>query len=252
MNFVFLSVTLHGLRALLSSFQLYSFGSIVLAQPTSHSWIISFLENAFVSYGYWIVFGAIMVESMGVPFPGETMLIIASAYAAGNPHLSIFTVVAYAASGAIVGDNLGYWIGREGGRRLIVKYGRYVGFTHDRYERAQHYLKKHGGKAVFLGRFVSVARTWIAVLVGAHHLNWFQFLLYNVLGAIVWASVYGALGYFFGSNLPLLEKVLKDIGWVISLVVVAGGLFYFYYWRRKKNRESASLPDEPDDFPIEN
>jgi len=196
--------------------------------------LLTFLEGSFAQYGYVIVFGAIMIESMGVPFPGETMLLIASAYAAGNPSMSIYTIIACAAGGAIVGDNLGYWIGREGGRRLIIKYGKYVGLTDERYLRAQDFLKRHGGKAVFFGRFVSVARTWIAVLVGAHHLNWLQFLLYNVLGGIVWASLYGALGYFFGQNLPYLEKILKDVGFGLTAGVIAAAVIYFFIRKRRK------------------
>jgi len=210
--------------------------------------ILTYLEGAFATYGYVIVFAAIMIESMGVPFPGETMLIIAAAYAAGNPQLSIYLVVTSAACGAIIGDNLGYWIGREGGRRLIMKYGRFVGLTDERYLKAQNFLKKHGGKAVFFGRFVSVARTWISVLVGAHHLNWVQFLIYNVLGGIVWASLYGALGYFFGQNLPFLEKVIKNVGIGVSVAVVAVLVISFFIRKKRKERaaaEAAKTPPEP-------
>lgn len=205
--------------------------------------IISFLEGTLSNYGYLVVFLAIMIESMGIPFPGETMLIIASAYAARTGDLTIYWVITSAATGAIVGDNLGYWIGREGGRKLIIKYGKFVGLTDDRYQKAQEYLKRHGGKAVFFGRFVSVARTWIAVLVGAHHLNWFQFFLYNVLGGVVWATIYGTLGYVFGENLPLLERVIKDVGLAVSVLVVLGvGLLVFLKKRRAK--KAAASNDE--------
>src|SRR5205823_4355558 len=153
----------------------------VLTMHIASMWdsVVAFLEQALSDYGYIIVFLAIMIESMGVPFPGETMLLIASAYTASTGVLNIFGVIGSAAGGAIVGSNVGYWIGREGGRRLIRKFGKYVGLTEERYARAQDYLRRHGGKAVFFGRFVSIARTWIAVLVGAHHLNYLQFLLYN-------------------------------------------------------------------------
>ena len=200
--------------------------------------ILSLLEQALIDYGYIIVFCAIMIESMGVPFPGETTLLVASAYAASTGALSIFGVIACAAGGAMTGDSLGYWIGREGGRRLIRRYGKYVGLTDLRYERVQGYLKRHGGKAVFFGRFVSVARTWIAVLVGAHHLNYLQFLLYDILGAIAWATLYGSLGYVFGSNLPLLEKWVKRTGITIAVgaVIVVIVLLYLR-WKRKREKE---------------
>lgn len=211
---------------------------MVLLGSLSHT-LMSFLQSSLGEYGYWIVFLAICIESMGVPFPGETMLLIASAYAANTGELNIFGVVASAAGGAIFGDSLGYWIGREGGHRIIRKYGRYVGMTDERYAKAQEYLKKHGGKAVFFGRFVSVARTWIAVLVGAHHLNYFQFVLYNVMGGIAWASLYGTLGYVFGSNLPLLEVILKDVGRVVLLLVVIGIAVFFYMRKKRKDKEKA-------------
>lgn len=198
--------------------------------------IIHFFEQALGQYGYAIVFIAIMIESMGVPFPGETMLLIASAYTASTGTLSIFGVIGSAAGGAVIGDSLGYWIGREGGRRLIRRYGKFVGLTEDRYQRAQDYLKRHGGKAVFFGRFVSIARTWIAVLVGAHRLNYLQFLLYNVLGGLVWATVYGSLGYAFGSNLPLLETWVKRAGITITIAAVVL-VIYLIYLRKKRKRE---------------
>lgn len=207
------------------------------------STILKFLEQALIDYGYIIVFSAIMIESMGVPFPGETMLLIASAYAASSGTLSIFGVIACAAGGAMTGDSLGYWIGREGGRRLIRRYGKFVGLTDSRYERVQGYLQRHGGKAVFFGRFVSIARTWIAVLVGAHHLNYVQFLIYDILGAIAWATLYGSLGYAFGSNLPLLEKWVKRTGITIGICAVAV-VIYFLYLRWKRKREKQILEKE--------
>jgi membrane protein DedA with SNARE-associated domain len=224
-----------------------AFATLLAFLGVEHHSMLTYLEGAFATYGYVIVFAAIMIESMGVPFPGETMLIIASAYAANNPNLSIYVVIGSAAGGAIVGDNLGYWIGREGGRRLIMKYGKFVGLNDDRYAKAQVFLKKHGGKAVFFGRFVSVARTWIAVLVGAHHLNWVQFLIYNVLGGIVWATLYGSLGYFFGHNLPFLEKILKDVGFGMTGGVIAAIVIYYFIRKRKKARaavEAAKLSQE--------
>jgi len=202
--------------------------------------IVSFLESTLGHYGYLVVFGAIMIESMGIPFPGETALIIAAAYAAKTGNLNIYWVIAASAAGAIVGDNFGYWIGREGGRRLIIKYGKFVGLTDDKYQKAQEYLRKHGGKAVFFGRFVSVARTWIAVLVGAHHLNWTQFFLYNVLGGVVWASIFGTLGYVFGENLQYLERIIKDVGLAVSIVVVIGIILLIYLRKRSKKRKEAS------------
>ena len=210
------------------------------------SGILGFLERALMDYGYIIVFLAISIESMGVPFPGETMLLIGSAYAANSGALNIFGVIGSAAGGAIFGDSMGYWIGREGGRKLIRKYGKFVGLTDERYQKAQDYLKRHGGKAVFFGRFVSIARTWISVLVGAHHLNYPQFLVYNVLGGIVWATLYGTLGYLFGSNLPLLETWVKRAGIIMAMIAVAIVIYLIYL--RKKRKEAAAVAAMKDDI----
>lgn len=217
--------------------------TIAVAVPQSAKMfdgIIHFLQGALESYGYVIVFLAIMIESMGVPFPGETMLLISSAFAAtAESSLSIFGVISSAAGGAIVGDSLGYWIGREGGRKVIRKYGKFVGLTDDRYAKAQDYLKRHGGKAVFFGRFVSIARTWIAVLVGAHHFNYPQFLVYNVLGGVVWATLYGTIGYVAGTNLPLVEKWVSRAG--ITLSIIAAGVVVYLWYLRKKRKAAKAL-----------
>jgi membrane protein DedA with SNARE-associated domain len=235
---IFLSVVIH-LTGIHAGLQVVVAGFHPLASLTSS--ILGFFDRALIAYGYAIVFAAIMIESMGVPFPGETMLLVASAYAASTGALNIFGVIGSAASGAMIGDSLGYWIGREGGRRLIRRYGKFVGLTDDRYQRAQEYLKRHGGKAVFFGRFVSIARTWIAVLVGAHRLNYLQFLLYNVLGGLVWATVYGSLGYAFGSNLPLLEMWVKRIG--ITFTIAAIVLVIYLIYLRKKRKHAKELPE---------
>jgi membrane protein DedA with SNARE-associated domain len=216
-----------------------------------HGNIMHFLEGALHDYGYIIVFLAICIESMGVPFPGETMLLIASAYAANSGQLDIIGVIGSAAGGAIVGDSLGYWIGREGGRKLIRSYGKFVGLTDERYKKAQDYLKKHGGKAVFFGRFVSIARTWIALLVGAHHLNYVQFLIYNILGGVVWATIYGSLGYVFGQNLPLLEKWIKGVGLTVTALVLIGVVYLLYMRKKRKKRAlaaNAANPPKPFDL----
>jgi membrane protein DedA with SNARE-associated domain len=238
---IFLSAAIHLPFVLADVQPVVVAGFHPLASFTSS--ILNFFELALKQYGYAIVFAAIMIESMGVPFPGETMLLVASAYSASTGALGIFGVIGAAAGGAMIGDSLGYWIGREGGRRLIRRYGKFVGLTDDRYQRAQDYLKRHGGKAVFFGRFVSIARTWIAVLVGAHRLNYFQFLFYNILGGIVWATVYGSLGYAFGSNLPLLETWVKRAG--ITITIAAIGLIIYLIYLRKKRKRAKELSEGP-------
>ena len=129
--------------------------------------ILQFLQNALSTIGYPAVLLFVMIESSGIPFPGETMLLLASFYAAVNGSLQIPLVIAFAALGAIVGDNIGYYIGRTGGKAFVERYGRYVFIKPEHLERAEKFFKKHGDKTVFFGRFVAVLRAWAAFLAGA-------------------------------------------------------------------------------------
>lgn len=151
----------------------------------------STLMHLLATYGYLAVLLFVAIESTGIPFPGETMLLVA-AIAAGTTHqLSIAWVIVAAAGGAILGDNLGFWVGREGGYRLLRRYGRYIRLEEHRLKQGQYLFLKHGGKVVFFGRFVAVLRAWAAFLAGTNRMRWPRFLLFNAAGGIVWATLYG-------------------------------------------------------------
>ena len=182
-----------------------------------HSWI----ANLLTSYGYLFLFALVGVESFGIPLPGETALVTAAAFAAMG-RLNIVLVIAVAAAGAIVGDNAGYWIGRKGGMALLSRYGPHVGLTEPKLKWARAFFERHGAKAVFLGRFIALLRSWAAALAGISHMQYAIFTLYNALGGIVWASLFGALGYLFGRNLPRLEHYIGRASLVIVLVVAIG------------------------------
>jgi membrane protein DedA with SNARE-associated domain len=176
------------------------------------------VANLVASYGYWFVFLLITVESFGVPLPGETALVTAAAYAALS-RLNIVLVIATAAAGAIVGDNAGYWVGREGGIALVKRYGRHVGLTDAKLARAHEFFARHGAKTVFIGRFIALLRSWAAALAGVSCMPYVTFTIFNALGGITWAIVFGSLGYAFGRNLPLLERYVGQLS--IALVLLA-------------------------------
>src|SRR5437762_489883 len=155
-------------------------------------------------YGYWAVFVFIAIESTGIPFPGETMLLVAAIYAGTTQHLSIFLVIVAAAGGAILGDNLGFLLGREGGYRLLHRYGRYIRLDQRKVKLGQYLFMKHGGKVVFFGRFVAVLRAWAAFLAGTNRMRWSGFLLFNALGGIAWATLFGLGGYYLGDSIHRL------------------------------------------------
>jgi membrane protein DedA with SNARE-associated domain len=176
----------------------------------------STLLRLLATYGYLAVLLFVGIESTGIPFPGETMLLVA-AIAAGTTHqLSIALVIGAAALGAILGDNLGFWVGREGGYRLLRRYGRYIRLEERQLKLGQYLFLKHGSKVVFFGRFVAVLRAWAAFLAGTNRMRWLRFLVFNAAGGIVWATLYGVGGYVLGDN---IHRLVGPLG--IALLVVA-------------------------------
>jgi membrane protein DedA with SNARE-associated domain len=194
----------------------------------------STLKDLLDTFGYPMVGVFVAIESSGIPFPGETMLITAAVYAGSGGHLSIEGVIVAAAVGAFVGDNLGYAAGRFGGRPLVIRFGRYVRLKPKHLDRAERFFARYGDKTVFFGRFVAVLRAWSALLAGTNRMPWPRFLLFNAAGGIVWATVYGLLGYTLGHNLPLLDRVLHvlGVGGIALAVLVIVGVWLV--WRRRR------------------
>ena len=186
------------------------------------------------SYGYLILFLLVGLESLGIPLPGETALIIAAAFAASG-HMSIHLVIATAAAAAILGDNGGYWIGRKGGLAFVRRYGCFVHLDEAKIGRAHDFFQRHGPKTVFIGRFIALLRTWAAVLAGVGEMKYSTFMLFNITGGIAWAIIFGTLGHAFGRNLPKLEHFLREVSFVVTLLVVlAVSLIIGAHWIRKR------------------
>jgi len=187
--------------------------------------------------GLPVLFALIAVESMGVPLPGETAL-FAAAILAAKGKLSIEAVIAVAAAAAILGDNVGYLIGRRFGRRLLEAPGPF-----ERHRRAviaygQPFFDRHGPKAVFLGRFVSGLRITAAWLAGVNRMRWRDFLFWNATGGVVWASVVGILAYSFGHA---AEQAIKTAGLV---GLIAAVLLAIAVWVIVRRRHKRPLVDE--------
>lgn len=176
------------------------------------------VTNLLESYGYIFVFIVVAAESLGIPLPGETVLVTAAAYAALG-HLDIYVVICVAAAAAIVGDNGGYWIGARGGIAVIQRWGRILHINESHISRAHAFFELHGGKTVFFGRFIAILRTWAAILAGVARMPYRNFLIYNASGAIIWASLFGALGYLFGKNIPKLDHLVGQTSLAIVLLV---------------------------------
>jgi undecaprenyl-diphosphatase len=185
--------------------------------------IIDFLQPYLEPpWGYLIVFVATFLENSvgaGVIVPGETLVIIGGFYARLG-ELWLPAVAFVAVVGAILGDNLGYWIGRRFGRGFLQRHGRKLFVTPERLEAAEGYYRRHGGKTVFLGRFVPVVRSVGFIVAGVAHMEWRRFIVYDVAGAVIWGIGHSLLGYALGASYERWEKYATPIGLVIVAVLL--------------------------------
>jgi membrane protein DedA with SNARE-associated domain len=191
------------------------------------------LDTLFRDYGYWAIFLGVMLESIGLPLPGESLMIGAAIYAATTHNLDIFTLVPIAAAGAICGDQIGYFVGRWIGYRYLAEWGRKIGLTQDRLDLGRFLFRKYGAEVVFFGRFVALLRTFAALLAGANRMPWHSFLLWNSLGGIAWTSLYGFGAYLLGDA---AKRISGPLG--IALAVIAGAalLLAFVFVKRNETR----------------
>jgi len=195
---------------------------------------LQLIEHYMLAYGYWAVFFGVMLENAGVPVPGETILLIAG-YFASTGEFNIALVMLIAATGAIVGDNIGFAIGHHYGRGFLLRVGRFLFLTPKRFEHMENYFERHGNKTILVARFITGLRVFAALLAGASKMPWRVFFVYNVAGAVLWSVVITTLGYLFGQSLPLLIKWVGRSGTIILIAVIVIG---FIAWRVQKHRRS--------------
>jgi membrane protein DedA with SNARE-associated domain len=183
-------------------------------------------------YGLIALFLVVMLESGGVPLPGETALVAAAIFASqGN--LNIVEVIAVAATAAIVGDNLGYWVGRTGGRKVLERFGPLRRWSERALPWAERFFERHGGKTIFLARFFSVLRVTAAWLAGISRMHWWMFFLWNAAGGIVWATLVGLVAFYSGhaaADAIGRYGLWAGVGIVVVLALLVGGL---HFWRKR-------------------
>jgi membrane protein DedA with SNARE-associated domain len=198
-------------------------------------------------WGYLAVGSLVLLEDFGVPVPGETVLIAAAVYA-GAGRLEIASVIVIGFLAAIVGDSIGFTIGRFGGRRLVLRYGKYVFITPKRLDAAERFFTRHGGKIVTIARFVEGLRQANGIIAGMTGMRWRRFVAFNVLGALLWVGVWTSLGYLAGANLTAIWNAIGRYQpyfySAIGLLVV--GLVVWHLRRRRRERP----PDEPPEPPV--
>jgi membrane protein DedA with SNARE-associated domain len=213
-----------------------------------HAWFAQLLGT----YGYWAVALVVMGESLVLPVPGETLLLLGAA-SAGAGYLDVWGVIGAAAGGAIVGDSLGYALGRWGGRPLLERYGRLLHLQPRHLVRAEAFFARYGAKTVFMGRFIAILRTYSALLAGLARLPYPSFLFWNAAGGCLWALTFGWLGATFGSQWPLVARWAGRVGMlIVGLLVLVGVAVLLGRYRRGHAqtdtapvRTSSSVPPLP-------
>jgi membrane protein DedA with SNARE-associated domain len=195
---------------------------------------LQLIEHYMLLYGYWAVFFGVMLENAGVPVPGETILLIAGYFAStGKFHLGLVMLIA--ATGAVIGDNIGFAIGHHFGRNVLLRVGRFFFLTPKRFAYMENYFERHGNKTILVARFITGLRVFAALLAGASKMPWRVFIVFNVAGAILWSVVITTLGYLFGQSLPLLVKWVGRSGTVLLIAAIVIGIIV---WRVRKHRQS--------------
>ncbi|MET8563408.1 DedA family protein [Streptomyces flaveolus] len=198
---------------------------------------LAHLEPLLGHYGYWAVGAVVFVEDFGVPAPGETILLAAGVYA-GAGRLNVVAVGVIALVAAVAGDNLGYLIGRVGGRAFVHRWGKYVFLTPKRFEAAEAFFTRHGGKIVTVARFVEGLRQANGVIAGTTGMHWRRFLAFNALGAALWVGLWTTLAYLSGSRITAIYDGIRhyQLYVVIAVAVVIAAVVVRHVLRRLRER----------------
>jgi membrane protein DedA with SNARE-associated domain len=200
------------------------------------------IQNLIQVYGLWVLFPVVMLEGMGIPVPGETALLAAAVYAGSTEKISIVSVVLVAAAGAIIRDNIGYFIGRWIGPHLVVRYGRYVRLTESRLKIGRYLFLRHGGKIVLIARFIAFLRTFTPLLAGINRMRWRYFLLMDAIAGFCWASLVGGVAYLFGEEINRMTGPVRLLLLVGALALVLAGILFFRQHEREfEQRADAAL-----------
>jgi membrane protein DedA with SNARE-associated domain len=182
-------------------------------------------------YGAWIVFALVFLESIGLPLPGEAILVSAAIFAGTTQDISIALVILTAVLGAIFGSIVGFWIGDRFGYPLLLRYGSYIGLTETRIKIAQYPFRRQGMLVVLIARFVAVLRSVVGFIAGANRMRFAKFMIANSTGAVVWALFYGLGAYYFGIGVEEFARPFAIALAVVGAIVVVS---LIVYWRRKE------------------
>jgi len=187
-------------------------------------------------YGYLVVFFGVMLGTSGIPFPSAAIL-LAAGVLVQQGHLNLGEAIVFGILGAIIGNQIGYWVGHKAGRPFVLKWGRYVKLTPERLERVEGLFARHGGKAVFAARFFSISRLLEALVAGTSRMRWSTFLFYSALGGAVWATAVVLVGYFFGQSWHSAQHWSGRAPLLLVLLLgVALGFYLVHRWATPRRR----------------
>jgi membrane protein DedA with SNARE-associated domain len=191
------------------------------------------LASPLEHYGLWAILLLVLLEDFGVPVPGETVLIAGAVYA-GSGRLNVVAVGAVGFVAAILGDNIGYTIGRLGGRALALRWGKYVFLTEERLDKAQSFFDRHGGKIITFARFIEGLRQANGIIAGISRMHWLRFVAFNTLGAALWVATWVCLGYFAGRHITTIYDYITRYSYylLIALAVLLVGYIVLRVCRR--------------------
>ena len=205
------------------------------SQPVLPGFLNS-LASPLEHYGLWAILLLVLLEDFGIPVPGETVL-IAGAIFAGSGQLNVVAVGVIGFIAAVVGDNIGYGIGRFGGRALVERWGKYVFLTPERLDKAEAFFKRHGGKIITIARFIEGLRQANGIIAGITHMHWLRFVAFNALGAALWVGTWVSVGYFAGQHITTIYNAITRYSLyaaIAAVVLIAAWVVY----RLRKHRKS--------------
>jgi membrane protein DedA with SNARE-associated domain len=193
------------------------------------------LAGPLEQYGLWAIFVLVLLEDFGIPVPGETVLIAGAVYA-GSGRLNIVAVGVVGFVAAVLGDNIGYAIGRFGGHAVVLRWGRYVGMTAERLDKAQDFFNRHGGKIITIARFIEGLRQANGIIAGIIEMRWLKFVAFNALGAALWVGTWVTLGYFAGQHIATIYHYITQYSFYLLIVLAVAFVGYVVYRLRKRER----------------
>ena len=202
------------------------------------------IEEIAQQYGYWAVFVGILLENLGIPLPGETVTLIGG-FLAGSGQLNYWFVLGSAILGAVIGGTCGYWIGRFAGWPFVLKLSRLLRIPEHRVEESKTKFSENAAKAVFFGRFIALLRVLAGLLAGIAEMPFGKFFLYNLAGAVVWASVMVTLSFFLGQFVSLEELVgLAGQFTIVALLIVVAWIVVPLWLESRQVKQSVAKPEE--------